>query len=274
MIRERARIFRVEAVLNAALDVEPSAIRGLRRPGVRKGRARPRRRWAIAEEGVRASIASELSLARSVQCASRMTRPLAQPIFRPARPRSHLRSSTSASTSPTIVMTRPRRGHGACGCCRCDADGGHRRKRNQLSSGSRSWLAHHRGRLFSHCRRASRITPLSSRQTLAEELEALARAPEVVAVGECGLDYFRDFSPRDVQRDGVRDGSSRSRRASASRCSCISATRTRISWRSCASITSALRAGAVAHCFTGTRRELADYLDLGLAHRHHRLDLR
>jgi TatD DNase family protein len=31
-------------------------------------------------------------------------------------------------------------------------------------------------------------------------LEALAREPEVRAVGECGLDYFRDFSPRDLQR--------------------------------------------------------------------------
>ncbi|HET9473444.1 MAG TPA: TatD family hydrolase, partial [Steroidobacteraceae bacterium] len=31
-------------------------------------------------------------------------------------------------------------------------------------------------------------------------LAEMARAPEVVAVGECGLDYFRDFSPRDLQR--------------------------------------------------------------------------
>jgi TatD DNase family protein len=31
-------------------------------------------------------------------------------------------------------------------------------------------------------------------------LQALAREPEVRAIGECGLDYFRDFSPRDLQR--------------------------------------------------------------------------
>jgi TatD DNase family protein len=32
------------------------------------------------------------------------------------------------------------------------------------------------------------------------ELRALHSHPEVVAVGECGLDYFRDFSPRPAQR--------------------------------------------------------------------------
>lgn len=35
---------------------------------------------------------------------------------------------------------------------------------------------------------------------LLEELERLAREPGVVAIGECGLDFYRDLSPRDAQR--------------------------------------------------------------------------
>lgn len=33
-----------------------------------------------------------------------------------------------------------------------------------------------------------------------KDLSALAENPECVAIGECGLDYNRDFSPQDVQR--------------------------------------------------------------------------
>jgi len=32
------------------------------------------------------------------------------------------------------------------------------------------------------------------------KLKELAALPQVVAIGECGLDYNRDFSPRDVRR--------------------------------------------------------------------------
>jgi TatD DNase family protein len=39
---------------------------------------------------------------------------------------------------------------------------------------------------------------------LLAELERLASEPEVVAVGECGLDYYRDLSPRDAQRRAFR----------------------------------------------------------------------
>lgn len=38
-----------------------------------------------------------------------------------------------------------------------------------------------------------------------EELERLAKNPRVVALGEMGLDYYRDLSPRDVQKDAFRE---------------------------------------------------------------------
>ena len=47
-----------------------------------------------------------------------------------------------------------------------------------------------------HPHDASKATP----ETFAR-LAELARAPQGVAIGEIGLDYHYDFSPRDVQRD-------------------------------------------------------------------------
>src|SRR5258708_4077787 len=46
-----------------------------------------------------------------------------------------------------------------------------------------------------HPHHATELTPDALR-----ELAELAGQPEVVAVGECGLDYFRDFSPRAAQQ--------------------------------------------------------------------------
>jgi TatD DNase family protein len=57
----------------------------------------------------------------------------------------------------------------------------------------------HPGRLFAtagvHPHHAADLT-----EAALAELQDLARESEVVAAGECGLDYFRDFSPRDLQR--------------------------------------------------------------------------
>lgn len=68
--------------------------------------------------------------------------------------------------------------------------------------GSRQALAlarAHPGRLFAtagvHPHHALEVT-----EEAIAELRELLTQPEVVAVGECGLDYFRDFSPRHAQQ--------------------------------------------------------------------------
>ena len=63
-------------------------------------------------------------------------------------------------------------------------------------------------------------------------LRKLSAEDEVVAVGETGLDYFRDFSPRDVQREVFQ------RQLAIG------------------------RESGLVHCFTDSRAALVDYLDM------------
>ena len=92
------------------------------------------------------------------------------------------------------------------------------------------------------------------------ELRELLRDPKVVAVGECGLDYFRNFSPPEVQREvfsmqlslAVENGKPvflHQRDAHADFLVILSAYRSRLS-------------RAVVHCFTDGPAELDDYLAL------------
>lgn len=91
------------------------------------------------------------------------------------------------------------------------------------------------------------------------ELRALHAHPEVVAVGECGLDYFRDFSPRHVQRaaferqlqiavDTGKPLFLHQRDAHEDFVAIMRNFEGRLG-------------PAVVHCFTGTRRELFECLD-------------
>ena len=100
------------------------------------------------------------------------------------------------------------------------------------------------------------------REDLAE-LRALLQQPEVVAVGECGLDYYRDLSPRDAQQRAFEW-----QLELAAECGKPLFLHQRDAH---ADFLGALRrhdAGVlhgVAHCFTGAAAELADYLRLGLS---------
>ena len=91
------------------------------------------------------------------------------------------------------------------------------------------------------------------------EIRALVAQPEVVAVGECGLDYFRDFSPRHAQRrafelqleiaaDSGKPLFLHQRDAHRDFVDVMKAFDGRIG-------------PAVVHCFTGTREELFECID-------------
>jgi TatD DNase family protein len=93
-------------------------------------------------------------------------------------------------------------------------------------------------------------------------LEAAANDPAVVAVGECGLDYFRDLSPRDAQRRAfawqleiaARVGKPvflHQRDAHEDFVAILREHRPRLK-------------GGVAHCFTAGETERDAYLELGL----------
>ena len=93
-------------------------------------------------------------------------------------------------------------------------------------------------------------------------LQALLARPEVVAVGECGLDYYRDLAPRAAQRRAfecqlglaIETGKPlflHQRDAHADFLAVLRAAGSRLP-------------RAVAHCFTGTRAEAEAYLELGL----------
>ncbi|MEP6884061.1 MAG: TatD family hydrolase [Gammaproteobacteria bacterium] len=95
-----------------------------------------------------------------------------------------------------------------------------------------------------------------------EDLAALLRLPHVVAAGECGLDYCRDFSPRGAQRAAF---------AAQLEMAAAAAKPVFLHQRDAHSdFVAILRdfrralVGGVAHCFTGGRAELDDYLALDL----------
>ena len=87
--------------------------------------------------------------------------------------------------------------------------------------------------------------------------------PQVVAVGECGLDYFRNYSPRAAQQAAFHRQLELAQRTRQAASSCTSAMRMPTSSRFCASMPPP---GAAWPTASPVRRsELRSYLALGLA---------
>ncbi len=91
-------------------------------------------------------------------------------------------------------------------------------------------------------------------------LEALLGEPEVVAVGECGLDYHYDHSPRSVQREAFA-----AQIALAHAHDLALVVHTREAWDDTLDILAAEGAPArtVIHCFTGGPADARRCLELG-----------
>ena len=96
----------------------------------------------------------------------------------------------------------------------------------------------------------------------ATDLRALAAGPRVVAIGECGLDFNRDYSPR---ADQIRCFQAQLELAAALGLPVFLHERdAHDTFIAILREHRASLAGAVVHCFTGTRAELEAYLSLDL----------
>jgi TatD DNase family protein len=107
-----------------------------------------------------------------------------------------------------------------------------------------------------HPHDAAKSTP----ETL-DHLAALAQHPKVVAIGEIGLDYHYDFSPREVQQSVFR---SQMQIAAAAKKPIV--IHTREAWDD--TITQIRQhwdttLGGIMHCFSGTPAQAQQALDLG-----------
>ncbi|MDE2149394.1 MAG: TatD family hydrolase [Gammaproteobacteria bacterium] len=95
---------------------------------------------------------------------------------------------------------------------------------------------------------------------LGRRIAELAGEPEVVALGECGLDYFRDLSPRPAQRDTF--AAQLELAASLGKPLFLHQRDAHEDFGAILRQHRARLATVVVHCFTDTRDALADYLAL------------
>ncbi len=97
------------------------------------------------------------------------------------------------------------------------------------------------------------------REDTIEKLRELAALSQVVAIGECGLDYNRNFSPRDVQRRWFTE-----QIRLAQELDLPLFLHERDAFADFYALVKELQVRkAVVHCFTGSQAELKAYVDLG-----------
>ncbi|WP_338411348.1 MULTISPECIES: TatD family hydrolase [Pseudoalteromonas] len=99
----------------------------------------------------------------------------------------------------------------------------------------------------------------SATDELEAQLTQLASHKQVIAIGECGLDYNRDFSPRDVQQSVLRR-----QLALAEQLNLPVYLHERDASEDMISILKKFNVRGVLHCFTGNAQALKNYLALGL----------
>jgi TatD DNase family protein len=197
-------------------------------------------------------------LARSVECASRMTNDITSPPS-PAPPAAlidigiNLTHDSFDADRETVIEHAMQ-----AGVAQMMVTGSSGKSTRQSIELARA----HPGRLFA----TAGVHPHYSSELdarLLAELHDLAALPEVVAVGECGLDYFRDLSPRAAQKEAFQ--------RQLELASVIKKPVFLHQRDAHADFLAILReyrgalVGGVAHCFTGNRDELMAYLQLDLA---------
>jgi TatD DNase family protein len=94
------------------------------------------------------------------------------------------------------------------------------------------------------------------------QLEALLAQPQVVAVGECGLDYFRNFSAPEAQRAAFT--AQLELAVSVGKPVFLHQRDAHLDFVAILKEFRPSLSAGVAHCFTGDRSQLEDYLALGL----------
>ncbi|MGR6761932.1 TatD family hydrolase [Paenibacillus sp. T2-29] len=95
-----------------------------------------------------------------------------------------------------------------------------------------------------------------------QQLRQLAIQPQVVSIGECGLDYNRDFSPRDVQRRWF--GEQIQLAGELHMPLFLHERDAHEDFVAMLREHQGLVDKAVVHCFTGTAQELHTYVEMGL----------